>query len=598
MAKHQTNSTVATTSSPSSAPHHRPSVEQEPVTSILRDGDIPLNTSSLEWNPDEEVLAALGYKPEFKREFSLWSTFCVSFAVLGLLPSFGTTLYYGMGYAGTAGMTWGWLVAMVGIQAVAASMAELCSSMPTSGGLYYASAVLAPEGWGPFAAWVTGWSNWLAQITGAPSVNYGTAAMILASASIRNPEYVPTQYQTFLLTVCLMWVHGAMASLPTRWIARVNSAGSTFNMVALVIVLILIPAACDRTAYGLAKFNPSSAVWGDVYDGTSFPDGISILMSFIGVIWTMSGYDSPFHLAEECSNANIASPRAIFLTSAVGGTLGWFLQLVVAYTVVDIGAALNSNLGQPFAAYLTQILPQKIVLAVISLTIIAGFAMGQGCMIAASRVTFAYARDGCFPFSNIWKHVNTRTRTPVNAVWFNNVIGCLMLLLIFGGELAIGALFSIGATAAFVAFTTPIFIRVFFVGNRFRPGPWNLGRFSMPIGAVASAFVALMVPILSFPSVKGRDLTEANMNWTCVVYGGPMCLILIWWVVSARKWFKGPKVNLEHLMHGREGGGHQVIEGKDVSGDQSRTSNQDEVAGSSPGKRGVGEVKEASSLGS
>ena len=69
---------------------------------------------------------------------------------------------------------------------------------------------------------------------------------------------------------------------------------------------------------------------------------------------------------------------------------------------------------------------------------------------------FAYARDGCFPFSNIWKHVNTRTRTPVNAVWFNNVIGCLMLLLIFGGELAIGALFSIGATAAFVAFTTPI----------------------------------------------------------------------------------------------------------------------------------------------
>lgn len=53
-------------------------------------------------------------------------------------------------------MTWGWLVAMVGIQSVACSMAELCSSMPTSGGLYYAAAVLAPPGWGPFAAWITG----------------------------------------------------------------------------------------------------------------------------------------------------------------------------------------------------------------------------------------------------------------------------------------------------------------------------------------------------------------------------------------------------------------------------------------------------------
>lgn len=54
------------------------------------------------------------------------------------------------------------------------------------------------------AAWITGWSNWLGQITGSPSVNYGTSAMILAAASIRNPSYVPTDYQTFLLTVLLM----------------------------------------------------------------------------------------------------------------------------------------------------------------------------------------------------------------------------------------------------------------------------------------------------------------------------------------------------------------------------------------------------------
>jgi hypothetical protein len=43
------------------------------------------------------------------------------------------------------------------------------------------------------------------------------------------------------------------------------------------------------------------------------------------------------------------------------------------------------------------------------------------------------------------------------------------------------------------------------------------------------------------------------MNWTAVVYGGPMFLVTIWWFVSARKWFKGPKVNVEHMMLGREG---------------------------------------------
>jgi hypothetical protein len=51
--------------------------------------------------------------------------------------------------------------------------------------MYYASAVLSPKGWGPLASvfrafhkfsdlkWITGWSNLFAQVTGAPSVDYG-----------------------------------------------------------------------------------------------------------------------------------------------------------------------------------------------------------------------------------------------------------------------------------------------------------------------------------------------------------------------------------------------------------------------------------------
>lgn len=32
------------------------------------------------------------------------------------------------------------------------------------------------------------------------------------------------------------------------------------------------------------------------------------------------------------------------------------------------------------------------------------------------------------------------------------------------------------------------------------------------------------------------------MNWTCLVYGALMLGVTIWWIVDARKWFKGPKV--------------------------------------------------------
>lgn len=64
------------------------------VTSVLADGDVPYADHDMD--ADERVIVALGYKQEFKREFSLWTTFCVSFAVLGLLPSFASTLYYGI----------------------------------------------------------------------------------------------------------------------------------------------------------------------------------------------------------------------------------------------------------------------------------------------------------------------------------------------------------------------------------------------------------------------------------------------------------------------------------------------------------------------
>ena len=210
-----------------------------------------------------------------------------------------------MGYAGTAGMVWGWLIAMIGISCVAMGMAELCSSMPTSGGLYYASAVLAPPGYGPFAAWITGWSNWLGQVTGPPSINYGTSAMILAAISINNPSYTPTEYQTFLLTVFLIIIQGCISSMPTRWIAQFNAVGSTFNFVALVVVIILIPSSVT----GSPKFLSSSEVWGHITNATDWPDGIAILMTFVAVIWTLSGYDSPFHLSEECSNVSRSCKR-------------------------------------------------------------------------------------------------------------------------------------------------------------------------------------------------------------------------------------------------------------------------------------------------
>ena len=41
-----------------------------------------------------------------------------------------------------------------------------------------------------------------------------------------------------------------------------------------------------------------------------------------------------------------------------------------------------------------------------------------------------------------------------------------------------------------------------------------------------------------------------------------MALALLWYAVDARKWFKGPKINVEHLIH------PQVFDGQEVKVDQ------------------------------
>lgn len=155
-----------------------------------------------------------------------------------------------------------------------------------------------------------------------------------------------------------------------------------------------------------------------------------------------TSYDAPFHLAEECSNANIASPRAIVMTAQLGFYMGWAIILVIAYTVTDITAVVSG--GQPFGVLCEQVLGRRAGLALFGLNIVAQFFVGEGCTITATRVVFAFARDGALPGSRIWSQVDKRTRTPVYATWGVLVVAALLGLLSFAGPVAIGAVFSIG----------------------------------------------------------------------------------------------------------------------------------------------------------
>lgn len=226
----------------------------------------------------------------------------------------------------------------------------------------------------------------------------------------------------------------------TKIIGYVNVCGTAVNMLVILIFVIWFPVG----SINQPKTNSSHEVWTSFENGTEWPIGWATIMGFLTTIYTMSGYDAPFHLCEECSNSNIASPRSIVMTAQSGLWIGWMVILVIAYCVKDIPAILNGQYQQPFGSLCLQVLGKTSGLAMIGLVCVAQFFAALGCTVTVARVVFAYSRDGAIPGSRWWRKVDSRTKTPVNSTWFVLTVAALLGLLLFAGPVAIGAVFSIG----------------------------------------------------------------------------------------------------------------------------------------------------------
>src|SRR5205085_5448369 len=72
----------------------------------------------------------------------------------------------------------------------------------------------------------------------------------------------------------------------------------------------------------------------------------------------------------------------------------------------------------------------------------------------------------------------------------------------------------------------------------FKHGPWHLGVWSSPIGWIAVIWVVLISVLFMLPT--SLPITWVGFNYTPVVVLGTFLIITVWWLVSARFWFKGP----------------------------------------------------------
>ena len=113
-----------------------------------------------------------------------FSNFAVSFTIISILSGCLTLFGYGMYVGGPASSAYGWPLVGILVTFVALAMAEICSSYPTAGGLYYWSAKVAPKN-GPAWAWFTGWFNLLGQVAVTAGIDFGFAAFFVCAPALR-----------------------------------------------------------------------------------------------------------------------------------------------------------------------------------------------------------------------------------------------------------------------------------------------------------------------------------------------------------------------------------------------------------------------------
>ena len=142
----------------------------------------------------------------------------------------------------------------------------------------------------------------------------------------------------------------------------------------------------------------------------------------------------------------------------------------------------------------------------------------------------------------------TRThRVPVNAVIAIAVLSwALELPGLANGSIGYVVGTSIAVIGLYIAYAVPIFLR-WRAGDSFQPGAWSLGRHYKWIDPIAFCWVILIVILFLMPTVPQGIPWHSDFSWNLVNYapitvGGVIVLTGIWWLVSARKWFKGPVV--------------------------------------------------------
>lgn len=246
-------------------------------------------------------------------------------------------------------------------------------------------------------------------------------------------------------------------------------------------------------------------------------------------------------MCEETQNPHREVPKAIVLSVAAAGITGVAYLVPLLFVLPPVELLLAVKSGQPIGLIFKTATGSTgggfgLLFLIMGIHIFAGI----GALTAASRCTYAFARDGAIPFSSLWGKVSRRLEVPLWGILLATVVDCLLGLIYFGSSAAFNAFTGVATICLSTSYGLPVLISLVRRRECVKHAPFSLGRFGFLINTITVIWVIFSTILFCMPVTLPVD--KSSMNYASAVFAGFAAISVIYYAVSARKGFKGPPV--------------------------------------------------------
>lgn len=237
--------------------------------------------------------------------------------------------------SGTAGIIWGTIAVWFFMILLIASIAEMASMAPNSGGQYHWVSEFAPKSMQKSLSYAVGWSSTIGWIAGVPSCGIQLAGMIQEMVLVHNPNSSFTEgWQVTLLMFAFIIASVAFNIFGAHHLPLAEGIILFVHIFAFFAFLI--------TFWVMGDHAPAEQTFTRFYDGGGWHNtGLSVLIGLTSPIWCFIGPDAGAHMSEELKDASIQLPKAMMWSIILNGVMGITMLISFCFCIHNVEEFVN-----------------------------------------------------------------------------------------------------------------------------------------------------------------------------------------------------------------------------------------------------------------